>query len=136
MKRLLLIAGVLAVLSAIGAATWFVWALRPERVREHLITAVSNRFAARVDADTAMVSVYPRPAIAGTRLRIQLRNADAELPPLVSVNAFQASAPFSGLVGPRIRLGNVTLVGTEIRIPPGGLTPAVASLDNDNPAEQ
>jgi len=65
MKRLLLIAGVLAVLSAIGAATWFVWALRPERVREHLITAVSNRFAARVDVDSANVAIYPRPAIEG-----------------------------------------------------------------------
>jgi len=136
MKRLFLIAGVLVVLSAIGGAIWFMWGLRPERVREHLITAVSNRFAARVDVDSANVAIYPRPAIEGTRLRIQLRNADAELPPLVSVNSFQASAPFSGLVGPRVRLGNVTLVGTEIHIPPGGLTPAVASLDNDNPAEQ
>src|SRR5690349_7462211 len=136
MKRLFLIAGVLAVLFATGAATWFVWALRPERVREHLITAVSNRFAARVDVDDANVSIYPRPAITGTRLRIQLRNADVETPPLVSVNSFQASAPFSGLAGPRIQLGNVTLVGTDIRIPPGGLTPAVTSLDTENPKER
>ena len=136
MKRLFLIAGVLAVLFAAGAATWFVWALRPDQVRQHLITAVSNRFAARVDVDDANVSIYPRPAITGTRLRIQLRNADVEMPPLVSVNSFQASAPFSGLAGPRIQLGNVTLVGTDIRIPPGGLTPAVTSLDSENPKER
>ena len=135
MKRLLLIAGVLAVLLAAGAVTWFVWALRPERVRDHLITAVSNRFAARVDVDNAMVGIYPRPAINGTRLRIQLRNADPDLPPLVSVGAFQASAPFSGLIGPRFRLGNVSLAGIDIRIPPGGLKPAVASLDTGNPTE-
>jgi hypothetical protein len=131
MKRLVLVAGVLALLLVAGAAAWFAWTLRPERVREHLITAVSNRFAGRVDVDAATVSIYPRPAITGTRLRIQLRNAEADAPPLVSVNAFEASAPFSGLVSPRIHLGNVSLVGTDIRIPPGGLKPAVASLDTD-----
>ena len=109
------------------------WTLRPERVRDHLITAVSDRFASRVDVDAAMVSIYPRPAITGSRLRIQMRNADPELPPLVSVSAFQASAPFSGLIGPRVRLGNVSLVGTDIRIPPGGVKPAVASLDTGQP---
>jgi AsmA-like protein len=135
MKRLILIAGVLALVVVVGAAVWFVWVLRPERVRDHLIAAVSNRFAARVDVDTAMVSIYPRPAITGTRLRIQLRNADPDLPPLVSVGSFQASAPFSGLIGPRFRLGNVSLAGIDIRIPPGGLKPAVASLDTGSPTE-
>ena len=108
----------------------FVWTLRPERVRDHLITAVSNRFASRVDVDTAMVSIYPRPAITGSRLRIQMRNADPAMPPLVSVGAFQASAPFSGLIGPRVQLGNVSLVGTDDPHSPGGLKPTVASLDN------
>ncbi|HKH72496.1 MAG TPA: AsmA-like C-terminal region-containing protein [Vicinamibacterales bacterium] len=135
MKRLLLIAGVLALLFVVGAAAWFVWTVRPERVRAHLISAVSNRFASRVDVDSAMVSLYPRPTITGTGLRIQLRNADPALPPLVSVNSFEASAPFSGLVGPRVQLGNVTLGGTDVRIPPGGFKPAVASLDSDNPAK-
>src|SRR5262245_4080404 len=116
MKRLFLIAGVLVVVFAAGAAIWFVSALRPERVREHLITAVSNRFAARVDVDSANVSIYPRAAISGTRLRIQLRSAEPDTAPLVSVNSFEASAPFRGLVGPRIQLGNVSLVGTDIRI--------------------
>src|SRR4051812_7348498 len=125
MKRLLLIAGVLALLFVVGAVSWFVWTVRPEQVRAHLITAVSNRFASRVDVDSAMVSIYPRPAITGTGLRIQLRNADPNTPPLVSVNSFEASVPFRGLVGRRIQLGNVTLGGTDVRIPPGGVTPAV-----------
>ena len=34
-----------------------------------------------------------------------------------------------------MRLGNVSLVGTDIRIPPGGVKPAVASLDTGNPTE-
>jgi AsmA-like C-terminal region len=135
MKRLLLITGVLALVLIVGAAAWVAWTLRPERVRDHLITAVSDRFASRVDVDAAMVSIYPRPAITGSGLRIQMRNADPELPPLVSVSAFQASAPFSGLIGPRVRLGSVRLVGTDIRIPPGGVKPAVASLDTGNPTE-
>ena len=134
MRRILLIAGVLAVLLGAGGAAWFFWQLRPDRVREHIISAVSNRFASRVDVDAAMVKIFPRPAISGRRLRIQLRNADAEMPPLVSVNSFEASAPFTGLIGPRVQLGNVTLVGTDIRIPPGGLRPAVSSLDTGTTA--
>jgi len=129
MRRVLLIAGALALLLVAGAAAWFAWALRPERVRAQIISAVSHRFASRVDVDAAMVKILPRPAINGDRLRIQLRDADPKAPPLVTVASFEASAPYSGLVGPRIRLGNVSLVGTDIRIPPGGLRPAVESLD-------
>lgn len=135
MRRLILISGVLFIAAVVAAVAWFAWALRPERVREHLITAVSDRFAARVDVQTAQVSIIPRPAIDGTRLRIHLRGAPADAPPLVSVNAFQASAPFAGLVGAKVHLGSVSLVGTDIRIPPGGLKPAVASLDVNGPGE-
>jgi hypothetical protein len=131
MRRALLIAGVLSLLLAAGAAVWFAWTLRPERVREQIISAVSNRFAGRVDVDAATVKILPQPAINGDRLRIQLQNANPDAPPLVTVTSFEASAPFSGLVGPGIRLGNVSLGGTDIRIPPGGLKPAVASLDTD-----
>ena len=53
----------------------------------------------------------------------------------MSIQSFEASAPYRGLVSPRIHLGNVTLSGTEIRIPPGGLSPAAASLDSGSTAE-
>ncbi len=133
MRRILLLTGIVAFLLLAGVASWFAWALRAERVREQLITAVSDRFAARVGVDTAEVKILPRPAISGTRLRLHLRDADADMPPLVSVNAFEASAPLTGLVGPNVQLGNVSLVGTDIRIPPGGLKQSVASLDLDLP---
>jgi hypothetical protein len=130
-----LLAGVLVLLLLAGVAAWFAWSLRAERVREHLITAVSDRFAARVDVETAQVSIVPRPAIDGTRLRLHLRDAPADLPPLVSVNAFEASAPFAGLIGPKVHLGQVSLVGTDIRVPPGGLRQSVASLDVNPPGD-
>lgn len=135
MRRFLLVAGVIALFVGIGLVVWVGWALRPERVRQHLITAVSDRFAARVDVDSAQIRIVPRPAIDGTRLRIQLRDAPADVPALLSVNAFSASAPFAGLMGSKIRLGNVSLVGTDIRIPPGGLKPAVRSLDTNEPGD-
>src|SRR5262245_37355240 len=127
MRRFFLVAGVLAFLLIVGVAVWLTLALRPERIREHLVTAVSDRFAARVDVETAQIRVVPKPAISGTGLRLSLRDA-SDLPPLVSIQSFEASAPYRGLVSPRVHLGNVTLSGTEIRIPPGGLSPAVASL--------
>jgi hypothetical protein len=135
MRRFFLVAGVLAFLLIVGAAVWLTLALRPERIREHLVNAVNDRFAARVDAETAQISVVPQPAISGTGVRIYLRNAAADLPPLVSIQSFEASAPYRGLVSPRVQLGNVTLMGTDIRIPPGGLSPAVASLDTATTAE-
>jgi hypothetical protein len=133
MRRLILICGVVLIAAVVAATAWFVWTVRPERVREHLITAVSDRFAGRVEVTSAEVSVLPRPAITGTGLRVYLRNA-GDAPPLVSIGGFQASAPFSGVVGPRVHLGNVTLSGTDIRIPPGGLRPAVNSLDVGDPS--
>jgi hypothetical protein len=114
---------------------WLTLALRPERIREHLVNAVNDRFGGRVDAETAQISVVPKPAISGTGVRIYLRNAAADLPPLVSIDSFEASAPYRGLVSPRVQLGNVTLNGTDIRIPPGGLSPAVASLDTATTTE-
>lgn len=130
MRRFFLVAGVLAFLLIVGVAVWLTWALRPERIRDHLVNVVNDRFAARVDAETAQISVLPKPAISGTGVRIYLREPSAaDLPPLVSVKSFEASAPYRGLIGRQVRLGNVSLVGTDIRIPPGGLRPAVASLD-------
>jgi hypothetical protein len=132
MRRLILISGVLLIAAVIAGAVWFAWTVRPERVREHLIAAVSERFAARVDVASAEVHVLPRPAISGTRLKLYLLQA-GDAPPLVAVDAFDANAPLTGLVGPRVRLGNVTLAGTDIRIPPGGLKPAVNSFDPAEP---
>jgi hypothetical protein len=135
MRRFFLVAGVLAFLLIVGAAVWLAWALRPERVREHLVAAVSEPFGARVQVESAQISIIPRPAISGSGLRIHLRDAPADVPPLISIPSFQASAPYRGLVGPRVQLGNVSLVGLDIRIPPGGLKPAVASLDANTTAE-
>ena len=128
MRRLILLVLLASLVVVVAATVWLALALRPERVREHLITAVSDRFAARVEADSAEIAILPRPAISGSRLRIHLRDA-GDAPPLISVNAFDASAPVSGLIGPKVHLGNVRLSGTDIRIPPGGLKPAVESLD-------
>ena len=133
MRRVILLILLASLVLAIGATVWLALALRPARIREHLITAVSDRFAARIEVDSAEVAVLPRPAISGTRLRIHLRNA-GDAPPLFSVSTFAASAPFRGLVGPRVHLGSVTLGGSDIRIPPGGFKPAVASLDVNDPS--
>jgi hypothetical protein len=135
MRRLILISGVLLVAAVVAVAVWFAWTVRPARVREHLVAAVTDRFAARVDVASAEVSVLPRPAISGTRLRLYLLQS-GDAPPLVAVDGFQAHAPVLGLVGPQVHLGNVTLTGTDIRIPPGGLKPAVNSLEREPSAHR
>ncbi len=135
MRRLFLIAGVVLIAALAAGAAWFAWAVRPARVREHLIAAVNDRYAARVEVASAEVAVFPRPIISGKQLRLHLLGAD-DTPPLVAVDTFEASAQMLGLVGRTIRLGNVTLTGTDVRIPPGGLRPAVKSLDTGRPSRR
>lgn len=132
MRRLILISGVVLLVAVVSGTVWFFWTIRPAKVREHLIAAVSDRFDASVDVDSAQLSVLPRPSISGTRLRLHLRQA-GDAPPLVAVDAFEANAPIVGLVGPKVHLGSVALIGTDIRIPPGGLKPAVNSIEITEP---
>jgi hypothetical protein len=135
MRRLLVLSTLALFVAILAAGAWFVWALRPARVREHLVSAVTERFDARVEVASAELSMLPRPAISGKRFALHLRQS-ADVPPLLSIESFEASAPFLGLAGRQVHLGSVRLEGTEIRVPPGGLKPAVASLDANAPSPQ
>ena len=130
MRRLILVACVALI---VAVTVWLGWVLRPERVGEHLVAAVKERYAANVEVESARVTILPRPAISGTKLRLHLRDA-GDAPPLVSVDGFEASAPILGLIGRKVHLGSVSLKGTDIRVPPGGLKSAVKSLDVSEPS--
>ena len=56
MRRVILLILLASLLLVIGATVWLALALRPARIREHLITAVSDRFAARIEVDSAEVA--------------------------------------------------------------------------------
>jgi hypothetical protein len=66
------------------------------------------------------VAIVPKPRVAGTGLKIR-HNGRTDVPPLISLDSFEASASIPGLVRSPIHLHTVTLGGLEIYVPPGGL---------------
>jgi hypothetical protein len=121
-RRLLLVLGVLG-LVAMGVGVWFWWQIRPDKINDRIVTALSQRFNADVEVSSVEITLLPRPAISGTGLSIKLRQW-ADAPPLVTVKSFSADAPYRGLMGLNVHLGTVRLEGTDIHVPPGGLTAA------------
>jgi len=126
MTRRLILA--LCLVAIIGAGSWFAWEVRPTQVRERLLDSLNARFDGRAEATSVQVSVYPQPTLSGTGLTIRLRELP-DVPPLISIDSFEASAPLLGLVGRQFHLSTVKVDTTNIYLPPGGLRPAVQSLD-------
>jgi hypothetical protein len=109
----LLVAIVVAVLlSAASRAT--------PHVRDQVVSALNDRFRTDVALDQLQVSVFPRPEVNGAGVVVGWPGRD-DIPPLVRVGAFEASAGALGLLGTPVRLRTVHLDRLEILIPPGGI---------------
>ena len=91
-------------------------------VRDQVISALNARFASQVDLASLQVSVFPRPEILGEGLTLR-HNGRRDIPPLLTVPSFSASAGLLGLSVKPLRLKTVELDGLEIKIPAGGLNP-------------
>jgi hypothetical protein len=82
-----------------------------------ILDGLNGQFDAHVEAETMRVAAYPRPLVAGTQLVIT-RSDDRDLPPLLVIRSFEASAGLSGLLGRPTHLRNVRLEGLDIHVPP------------------
>lgn len=117
-RRTLLVAFMLlaivaaVVLSAASRAT--------PHVRDQVMAAFNDRFQSHVVLDGLQVSVFPRPEVHGSGL-IARWEGRTDVPPIVRVGGFSASAGVLGLLGTPVRLRTVTLDRLEIHIPPGGV---------------
>ena len=89
-------------------------------VRDMAVEALNERFDARTELATLQVSLFPRPSVSGTGLVVRYKGRE-DLPPLVSVRSFSASASVVGLIFEPLHLKTVDVEGLEIRVPPGGL---------------
>jgi hypothetical protein len=117
---LLWAAALLLVLAAGGFATW---ALRATpHVRNRVVDALNERFASEVGLESLDVSVMPRPGLGGTGLTLR-HNGRTDVPPLITVDRFEATAGVMGLLRKPLHLGTIRLEGLDIQIPPGGLNP-------------
>ena len=130
MKRALL--AVVILLLLIGAAVLLLpsWATRSTPyVRDRIVEALNARFASKVDVDVLNIDVYPQPEVSGEGLRLRYMGR-TDIPPLISIGGFDASAGLRGLFGKPVHLRTVTLERLDIRIPPGGLRGTTAPDPN------
>jgi hypothetical protein len=108
---LLLIAGAVLFEMATGITPY---------VRDQGVAALNARFASQVELASLQVSLFPRPAILGEGLTLR-HNGRTDVPPLLTVPSFAASAGLLGLRDTPLRLNTIELEGLDIRIPPGGM---------------
>src|SRR6185503_13107390 len=121
MRRRVLIVGLLAAtIAAGGYAVYISLDLRPERIEQRVIAALIDRFDSQVTVGSASISVFPSLTTSGKDLTFRYQ-ARTDVPPLITIPSFSASAPISGLLGERLHIANVKLEGLQIYVPPDRL---------------
>ena len=112
-KRVLLVLSVL-VLGLVIVSSVAVVRLGP-RLRGQVVRTLESRMEAAVTLDVFEAHLWPRPGVSGGGLTIRHR-ARADLPPLVTIRHFSGDASWRGIFF--LQLGQVTLDGLEVTIPP------------------
>ena len=108
-----LFAAVLATLASLATR------LTPH-VRDLAVKALNERFDSQTEIATLQVSIFPQPEVRGTGLVVRHKGR-RDVPPLLSVASFSASASLPGLMFKQLHLKTIELDGLEIQVPPGGL---------------
>jgi hypothetical protein len=120
-RRRLLIAACIVIFA--GAALFMSWVIRATpHVRDRVVEALNERFASQVALDSLEATIVPRPRVGGTGLTLR-HNGRTDVPPLITISAFDAGAGFTGLTRTPLHLGTIDLDGLRIHIPVGGLNP-------------
>jgi hypothetical protein len=129
MRRRFLIVGLLAVtIVATAYAVYISLDLRPQRIEQRVIAALIDRFDSQVTVGSANISVFPSLTTSGTDLTFRYQ-ARTDVPPLITIPSFSASAPISGVLGERLRIANVRLEGLQIYVPPDRLKSDHSAVD-------
>lgn len=130
----------IAVLVAVAAAVVFLKVARvTPHVRDLAIASLESRLDSTADMETLEVSAFPQPQLSGTGLSLRWKGR-TDVPPLVRIGRFSASAGIYGLLGTPVRLRTIELDSLAIHVPQGGLrvkegaTSAPAAQDLSRPA--
>jgi hypothetical protein len=127
-RRILLVSCTVIALVVAGFAAWA--ARSAPRLHERVVDALNARFDSQVALGSLDASVLPKPRAAGTNLTLR-HNGRRDVPPLITIDAFETTAPLLGLVRTPVQLDRVTITGLAVRIPPGGLNQGRPSSAND-----
>ena len=105
--------------------------------------AINARFESQLALGSLDPSVFPKPRAAGTALTLRHKGR-TDVPPLITIDSFDASAGISDLLHTPVRLDTVRMKGLTVRVPPGGLhlngqpsedAPHVAHAEAPSPIE-
>jgi hypothetical protein len=112
-----------AVVATITIALLVTWALRAQPyVRDRVVAAINERFDSQVALESLSIDLLPRPRASGAGFTLR-HNGRTDVPPLITIAQFGASAHVLGLTGQPIELASITLNQLNIHMPPGGLNP-------------
>jgi hypothetical protein len=109
-----------------GLVTWGVRAT--PQIRERLVAALNERFSSQIDVSSLEVALLPAARVAGTGFKFR-HNGRTDLPPLITLESFEASADIRGLLRSPIELDTVSLHGLTILVPPGGIKIGASAPD-------
>jgi hypothetical protein len=90
-------------------------------VRDQAVSTLNERFQSQVELDSLQVSAFPRPEVNGGGLKLR-HNGRTDVPPLIKIDSYGASAGLFGLFSSPVRLKTIELDGLEISVPPGGVS--------------
>lgn len=88
-------------------------------VRDRAVAALEERFHSEVDLASLQISMFPRPEIIGAGLTLR-HNGRTDVPPLIRIDSYSASAGLWGLMRSPLRLKTVELEGLDISLARGG----------------
>jgi hypothetical protein len=88
-------------------------------VRDLAVESLERRLDSTADIESLQVSALPEPRVSGTALTLRWKGR-TDVPPLVRIGRFSASAGIYGLIGTPVRLRTIVLDSLAIHVPPGG----------------
>jgi len=124
-RTLLVTAASLAVILTVLTA----WAIRSApRLRDRVVEAINARFESQVSLGSLDADMFPKPRAAGRTLTLR-HNGRTDVPPLITIDSFETTAPIVGLMRTPVHLETVKIGGLSVRMPPGGLRSGDPSTD-------
>ncbi|MBA2258121.1 MAG: hypothetical protein H0W18_04450 [Acidobacteria bacterium] len=104
-------------------------------VRHKAVAALEARFQSDLELTSFRAGLFPRPEVAGEGFILR-HNGRTDVPPLIRIKSYSATAGLLGLVRSPLHLRTIHLDGLEISVPPRGVkAPRVAaSVPQPSPA--
>ena len=129
-RKLILVAGTIVVLAAIGL---FIASVRlPGFLRERAIQTLSTHFESDVQFSNLQIQLFPRARVTIWDLALR-HNGRTDVPPLIQAKEIIVDATLAGLLLPKMHVASVRLIGLQIHTPPHhpGSQPILKKTDED-----